>query len=428
MKSINIIQILLISWAGMRGPGSHVALWLFAILSVVLLAQDGENLLIVTRRANNLLAKPLPQVTSVALFSFSYVFGMICYGFYDFHLDARTIFDLLLLPPVLFSIGFMLAKRQPSLFFNALLAFSLAGVLYASATVISNILSSPASFQVFPKEIINIWSGANVNVRSIEQSAFMGLAISPWLLFGTRLIKPFGLHSLPLITWIRVFFVLPFFTTWFLNGRLGWLSLMLSLMVLVLKSSVSMSPALSAARLAFLGLVGAMGVFLLGYIRHASSSASDNIWNQGICDERFDLFLGFLRRIPNYLWGGRQMVVGFQSCEGEPLLLSSGIEATHASVHNVFFDIIFSVGVIPCLFLLLASYLSLKRFLCSSFEMPAGKWDRLFALQIVWLCVFLPQFLFQPLHYTDAILFVISFLWLGSVCAVDNARTGDSCS
>lgn len=146
-----------------------------------------------------------------------------------------------------------------------------------------------------------------------------------------------------------------------------------------------------------------------GPLHRLGSGGAAAGWAQGLCDERLSLHLAILARVGSAPWGGRQLVVPYQLCDGSPGLLAAE-NGSVALAHNVILDVFRDTGLLPALLLVAALLplllLALRGFLRSWRQ---GCWPWPIALLWGWLMLLLGEWCFQPLLYADGLLFSLSF-------------------
>jgi hypothetical protein len=258
-----------------------------------------------------------------------------------------------------------------------------------------------------------------MNVRSVEQNAYPALLLLPPALL--LLVRPGPRARRLLVTVLVGLGLLGGHVVWSLNGRLGWLALLCAGLPIV--GLVAAGPGRQAfhwwrkpAVLVVLAL-GALPAFLK--FRSLIGSANQGIWSQGFCDERLSMFGGMLSRLHEAPWGGRLLRVPYLNCNGVPLLFAA--EGGHLTMaHNVVLDVYFSAGLVPSLFLVAALVPPLLLIL-KCFMLSWRDWDWQVALRWGWLSLLLCEWLFQPLLYSDGLLFYFSFFLLG-LFAVESRR------
>ena len=131
-----------------------------------------------------------------------------------------------------------------------------------------------------------------------------------------------------------------------------------------------------------------------------------------VYDERIDRFLGFLTHMVSTPWGGQAMKFVYVDHQKETLVSFNA--AAGDLLHNVPFDVVVRVGLIPAL-LLLATVLplfwrSLARLRLALLQSSSAGPALILGGCMASLAV---QWLFQPLIYSDGLLFYLGFLLLG---------------
>ena len=346
-----------------------------------------------------------------ALFSISYVAGFLGWGFWSWSSDRADIINALFLPTLLFWAGLELGLSKRGFNTSVFLSYTLGSLVFVLLALAWSRTPWWDLQQVFPSAITVPWGSQGLlNVRSVEQNGFaalllIGPAITLFLTRSTGLAR-FGAVSLFAAA------LLGGHAVWALNGRLGWLALLLSLLPAIprllgwLRSLVVTRGCVVFASAALLG-----GVLIYG-LRELMSLPATPIWSQGLCDERLGLFGAMLSRLHEAPWGGKRLVVEFLAC-GTPIPLTLSAEGgSVTAAHNVFLDIYFAAGVFPfvlLLFFLVRPLVSVAR----GFVVHAPYSDWQSALRWSWVCSLVANWLFQPLLYSDGLLYYFSFMALG---------------
>lgn len=346
-----------------------------------------------------------------ALFSVAFVAGFLGWGFWSWSADRADIINALILPTLLFWAGLQLGSWKRGFNTSLLLAYTLGSLVYVLLALALSRTPWWNLQQVFPSAITVPWgSEGPLNVRSVEQNGFAALLLlGPAItLFFTR---ASGLARLAAVALVAAAF-LGGHAVWALDGRLGWLALVLSLLPALprlwgwLRGVVATRGAVGFTSAALLG-----GALVYG-LRALIAQAASPIWSQGLCDERFGLFAAMLSKLHEAPWGGKRLVVAFATC-GTPIPVTFAEEggAINAA-HNVFLDLYFAVGVVPVLLLLLFLARPLwgviRGFVA---QLPYGDWQH--ALRWCWVCLLVVQWLLQPLFYSDGLLYYFTFLVIG---------------
>ena len=292
-----------------------------------------------------------------------------------------------------------------------LLAYGLGALVYVVAALVAARHPWWAIDQVFPLEIATPWGLPRlVNVRSIEQNGILALTMVPAAFFLA--VKPeFRARAWALL--MAVSALLGLHAVLSLNGRLGFLALVLALVPLLLvawHSRQSWPKSLGAATLGGTVLV----VALMG--RHPSVQ---RLLAGKFCDERFCIYAGFLQHLGKGLMGGHQIAVSSFLCDGKtPFGFGDGAPGSSTMVHNVVLDIYNDAGFLPVFFLLVALVPALVAILRGFWSLSIkGMWDWQWSVRWSWFVVLVTQWLFQPLLYGDGLLYYLSFLVLGLLAA-----------
>jgi len=418
-RCLDFVALLLIAYVGLHLPRSFTLLYVLAGLITLLVSLQ--------RRVSGFgmkgggLTPWWPVLLLLSLFSVAYAVGMLAWGFWQWPADRLDLINAVLLPTLLAVAGMQAASLDRLWSSRLLLVYALGGLLYV---LVALALAREPWWdwtQVFPSSIQLPWGAMpEMNVRAVEQNAYPALLLLPVALivlvnpaktahryWGCVLIAGAALGAHAVLS---------------LNGRLGWLALLLAAMPILWLGAAGVvdafprvvrTPTLIAMAV-FIGLLG------LQRLQGAGADQSVSIWSQGLCDERLNLFVGFLTRLPEAPWGGRLLRFPFASCFDHESLLLDYAGGTHATVHNVVLDIYFSVGLVPVL-LLLAAVAPLLWMIGRGFVKAWPFWDWQVALRWGWLCFLTCQWLLQPLLYTDGLLYYLSFFVLG-LLAVEARR------
>lgn len=409
-KALRAFSLVLAAFVALRAPGSFFALCCLGVLILIL-----SRRIAVVNRIRYSRKVPLWWIVSflfLVAYSFLNAIMMYRYTFFNFDNSFKELLGAAVLPPFLFVAGSFCATRIPRLILPLLISFALASALYLDVSVLHSYQALFSEGSFFPAQITELWSQRLTNVRSLEQCGFLAMLMLIWVPCNLSGIKRSLLTSTSMLILI-VFALISVAINYSFNGRLGWLSLLLASFLLFCKMPSSDRTAFPHS--AFLGrcINGLSAIVLLLVIAMLSRQP---IWQQGLCDERFHLFQLFISNIFGSMWGGRSLEISFLDCNGAPQLLSTASDATHLMVHNVFLDTVFTSGLITGLFLLFGFTLPLLRFALRSFHCSARKLSLTDSFHWCFICFLIPQFLFQSLQYSDAVLFAFSFLWLGFLC------------
>ena len=401
------IPLFLVFLVGLHLPKAFTLLYL---LYAVLFWQTRNAPVVAPRRLWPLLA--------LALFSVGYAWASLHYGLWS--LQGRDLLDLismLALPSGGVWLGARLAQcwtpRQLSWIW---LAYGLGALAYVWAVlVLGRDALSTSLLEIWRQHrdlsIAVPWGQQGVmNVRSVDQNASFAVA---WMIPGLWLLLR---KEQPRLAQVMVVAgVLGLLAVLAFHGRIGLLVGLLSLLPLAWAVFSERIGAHQSLKLSVWALFGLGGFLLLSLV--------SLLWGRGditsrllarVYDERLDRFLAFLTHIPDTLWGGqrlsfeyfeqqRQVWVGFDASAGDLL-------------HNVPFDLVVRAGLIPAIALLLA----VVPLLCRSLRLlgqllrdPASRGHAL--ISAGFLIVLTVQWLFQPLIYSDALLFYFGYFGLGAL-------------
>jgi len=352
------------------------------------------------------------SLLGLSLYSVVYLVIMLYWGFVSPHGSGlMDCISALVLPVGCFWIGLRLPSLGRATATKLLLAYGLGALVYVIAALVAARHPWWAIDQVFPLKIATPWGQPTVvNVRSIEQNGILALTM---LLPAFFLAVTPELRARALALVMAVSALLGLHAVLSLNGRLGFLALVLALVPLlpvVWNSRQSWSRSLVAVTLGGTVLMGT----LMG--RHPSLQ---RLLAGKFCDERFGIYAGFLQHLGKGLMGGHQIAVSSFLCDGKtPLAFGDGAPDSLTMVHNVVLDIYNDAGFLPVLFLLVALVPPLVVILRGFWSLSIkGTWDWQWSVRWSWFVVLLTQWLFQPLLYGDGLLYYLSFLVLGLLAA-----------
>jgi hypothetical protein len=395
-------------YVGLHLPRSFSVLFLLAALVGVAAWMSGGRSL---RLA--LLVQPAwwLSLALCPLFSVAFVAGFLGWGFWSWSADRADIINALILPTLLFWAGLQLGSWKRGFNTSLLLAYTLGSLVYVLLALAWSRTPWWNLQQVFPSAITVPWASEGpLNVRSVEQNGFPSLLLlGPAItLFFTRTSRLARLAAVALVAAA----LLGGHAVWAMDGRLGWLALVLSLLPALprlwgwLHGVVTTRGAVRVSSAALLG-----GALIYG-LRALITQAASPIWSQGLCDERFGMFAAMLSKLHEVPWGGKHLVVAYTTCGTKiPLTLAEEGGSINAA-HNVFLELYFAVGVVPVLLLLLflarPLWVVIRGFVT---QFPYSDWQH--ALRWCWVCLLAVQWFFQPLLYSDGLLYYCTFLMIG---------------
>ena len=405
---LNAAAILLIGYIGLHLPRSYLLFYVFAAIILARIYWFGHD------RSSHALAHKVRTTVLLVLFSISYAVGMAVWGFWTWPSDALDLINSLILPGLLFLVGAQVGeinRRWPT---SILLSYTFGGLIYGLGALVVARESWWNVSQIFPLTIQVPWASAvEMNVRSVEQTAYPALLLlAPALCMLTTQVtsrlRSFGI----------LFLIISAFgahVVWSLNGRLGWLTLALSLFPLL--GSWLMRLKAHSVRLRrhiiliALGVIASLG--LLNRLPGLGRIQESPLWSQGLCDERFSTFGSMLMRLHLAPWGGRALRVSYTLCgKNDATALLSSTGGLINVVHNVILEIYYNVGWLP-VGLLLAALIPNLLIVARGFWRRPSCYDWQMVLRWCWFCFVSFQWLFQPLLYSDGLLFYFSFFVLG---------------
>ena len=359
------------------------------------------------------------------LFSAAYVIGMLWWRIWVVPADALNIVNALILPCLLFLVGLRTASLGLAWSSRLLLCYALGGLIYVIAALA--VTRSPwwDIGQVFPLFIQVPWGNdAAMNVRSVEQNAYPALLLAAPALALLAGRDFFSKRQLLLV--LSVLSILGAHAVWSLNGRLGWLAFLIVMLPVLwllagqVRRRVAFLPFMRNHRLVRLLAICASVAVALGLLVLVVNHDGPNVWAQGFCDERLSMFASMFRRLHQAPWGGRLLRVPYESCGDQLPLLLSPHGGSIVAVHNVPLEIYYSVGVIPFL-LLVAAIIPVLVVVLRGLILAWPAWDWHVVLRWSWLVFLVCQWMFQPLLYSDSLLYYFSFYVLG-LLAVEASR------
>lgn len=405
---LNATSLFLIGYIGLHLPRSFVLFYIFAGVVLVLANRFGRQ------KRQPAHSDHIRTTLLLSVFASAYAFGMLAWGFWVWPSDALDILNALFLPALLFFVGTQAASLSYRWSTTLLLSYSIGGLGYGLAALANAREPWWNASQVFPLAIQVAWpSLAEMNVRSVEQTAYPALLLlapALWLLA-----RPTASRHRQLGLLLLVISLLGAHVVWSLNGRLAWLALGLALVPLVRPLCVHLHATWSVSIRNMLVISGLV-VALLGYTQHLLHFGGVNGptgWNQGLCDERFSTAGSMLMRLHHAPWGGRALRIPYTLCGDQlPSAFLAYPDGTITAVHNVPLEIYFTVGWLPVVLLTIAFIPNLLLIL-RDFWSAWSRCDWHFLLRWGWLCFLLCQWLFQPLLYSDGLLYYFTFFLLG---------------
>lgn len=406
--AFNAASIFLAGYIGLHLPRSFLFFYIFSGLILARVYLLGN------KKALTFFRYQLRTTILLLLFAIAYVASMLWWGFWAWPSDSLDVINSLTLPALLFFVGTQAGRFSRAWSAGILLAYTLGGLIYGLAALATSREPWWNVFQVFPLTIGVAWpSLVEINVRSVEQTAYPALLLfapALWLLARPTSLR----HRLLGILFLAVS-LLGAHVVWSLNGRLGWISLFLALLPIACFLFVAIRKRLSLASMRFVVLVFS-ALSLLAYriylLLYRSLDAS-GIWSQGLCDERFSTFGSMLTRLHYAPWGGRVLRVPYALCgESASSALLAYPEGSITMVHNVILEIYFTAGWLSVVFLLIALFPNLI-LIARGFKSGFVSCDWHFLLLWSWLCFLLCQWLFQPLLYSDGLLYYFTYFLIG---------------
>lgn len=416
MKQYFSLAILfLVGYVGLHLPRSFAALYLLGASVVAI----GFLRIRDVRIHEALVGKPfwLFSVSLCLIFSAFFSWGYLSWGFWTWPADSADVVNALFLPGLLFWSGLVLGAFYYRLNTFLLFAYAVCALAYVVAALVVSRSPWWNVGQLFPSTLNVAWgSSIRLSVRSVEQNAFPGLLLIPAAIISLKSFKANFQWAIA-VTFI-VIAVISAHSVISLNGRLGWAALLFSLTpgLLQVKSPKNLLEMLRFLRVSgsrmWAAIVSMMILVSVSLFYLISKLFAHSIWKQGFCDERFDMFRQMSLRLGQELWGGRKLVVPYASC-GDSLPLILAPENTSIdSVHNVFLEIYYSVGIVPALLLLMFALPLFLRIVNGFFRRPPFSSVHN-AIRWALFCSLLVQWLFQPLLYSDGLTYYFSFLVLG---------------
>jgi len=335
----------------------------------------------------------------LVLFGISYSFRQLQLEVWPF--SFRALPDVVcysLMPAWALITGRLLGHRFGQRMVSAvIIGFAFGGLLYVLFSVLISHVPWYDIFQKFPSSVAIPWSDHGVsseNVRSVEQRAYLALLLLPVAISGNQKFVLTDFIKQKNVNFYLLLSALAAYSLWSLNGRLGFVALVFGF---VPCAFIQLAKLTNRKKLYIIAVLCSLIVILM---------------HKGLlCDERFFMQAEFIRHIPSYPWGGRQIEFAFTSCPGLPA--SSFAEVAHLA-HNIFLDVINDVGIIPCSFLLLSSTILLHKIVPIWITAVSDStWNFDLSLRYAVFVVIVLQALFQPFLYSDQAMYTISYCYTG---------------
>ena len=409
IPALNAAAIFLIGYIGLHLPRSFLLFYIFA--GAVL----ARARFLAYEKTATAFRYQLRTAVLLLIFAITYAVGMVLWGFWTWPTDSLDIINSLVLPALLFFVGTQAGRLSRAWSTGVLLAYSFGGLVYGLAALARSREPWWNVSQIFPLTIGVAWpSLAEINVRSVEQNAYPALLlIAPalWILA-----RPTSSRQRLLGMLLLALSLLGAHVVWSLNGRLGWLALVLALLPIARFFLVAIQKHLSLTSKRILLLVFSSAVALLAfatYFLRPGSFDGSGVWSQGLCDERISTFASMLTRLHYAPWGGRVLRIPYVLCgDFSPSALLAYPDGSITMVHNVILEIYFTAGWLPVVLLAIALFPSLV-LIARGFLSGWACCDWYFLLRWGWFCSLLCQWLFQPLLYSDGLLYYFTFFLIG---------------
>lgn len=324
--------------------------------------------------------------------------------------------SFLFLPTISLFSGLILSSSPANLarLKYILLAYLSGAAFYFLASLVITFLRQPALnlFRFGGASLLNDpWSLHHmVNIRSMEQNIVIACAVLPPLLLTKKLShRSYSSLALAAIGIIAIFVGL------FVQSRLVGLTCFFSTAISLIVVQLSKSQIKNNASSKLLTLPGLLLLSLLSLAVSFSLGRGPVLARllSRIYDERFDRAFALFRHLPDTIFGGKIVVFSFWDIQRQ----ASFIFDARAGdlMHNVFLDVLIRTGILPALILISLVFLlacNIPRYLSSL--LPVASAPDLFSLSIAFLSVLFFQWMFQPLIYSDQVLFFLSFFFLGA--------------
>lgn len=356
------------------------------------------------------------SVVCIFAFSIGYVIISVHHGLWS--LSGRDLLDVIsmaVLPSASVWVGAKAgAHYSAKSMAIALAAYSTCALIYSFITLVySRVFVQelgllgllPSSYPVHSLFFL----GKLINVRSIEQNASFAAAFLPLSILSIR--KGQSLARSLFLCFIALLGLMGILTGIAFNGRLVILSALISWFFLF----IAWPPARYFVQRTVQKRLKVMAVVMFS---SASAILFDLVSSRRyLYDERFDRYRGFASSFLAYPNGGNYMRFQWMdSVTGEVVIYDAlgGGSDSSSLMHNVIMDVyvragwfptvMLCLGVFPLLFFavrnIVTGYVSSKSFIVLSIAS---------AFLVCWAI----QFLFQPLIYSDGLLFYFGFLLLG---------------
>lgn len=409
---LKLLLLIVVTGVGLHVPRSFSLLYVFALLCYVLAGKNDNGSLQIRR----CLYRVRWLLVLLFLFSIAYVCAMLYWQIWTWSSDCLDLINALFLPGLLFATGMIAVSIGRSICTRVLLAYGLGGLIYVLISLWFAHSSLLEFGQKFVTDIAVPWGSTTImNVRSVEQNVFPSLLLLPvalCILLRTRQSLGNALVSCFCFAW-----VLGAYAAWALDGRMGWLVCILASLPVVIHAVRSIIQwFLRGRRHNVLLLSFVLVLALIVLANRFLVNSYGGITSQLLCDERFALFGAMLTRLHEAPWGGRLLRVPFEGCGGYPHYVLAARNGNIAQAHNVLLDIYFNVGIVPSVLLLSFLIGCLHRGSSYIFRLlTLLEWKS--CLRWGWLCIIAVQWLFQPLLYSDGLLYCFSFFVFGVLLA-----------
>ncbi len=409
---LKLVLLIIVTGVGLHIPRSFSLLYVFAALCYVLVSRGGNGSAGIRRR----LYRARWLLALLLLFSIAYVCAMLYWQIWAWPSDRLDLMNALFLPGLLFVTGLIAASLGRTACTRVLLAYGLGGLVYVLISL--GFAHDPllGLGQKFAYEIAVPWGATSImNVRSVEQNVFPALLLLPVGL--CILLRPRQSIGKAFIWCFCFAWILGAYATWALDGRMGWLVCVTASIPVAMHAARAMIQWLlrwKQRNILLLSSVLVLALILLA--NRFLGNSHELVTSEVLCDERFALFGAMLTRIHEAPWGGRLLRVPFDGCGGYPHYVLAANNGNIAQAHNVLLDIYFNVGVVPSVLLLAFLIGCLGR--CSAYIvqlLTALEWES--CLRWGWLCIIAIQWMFQPLLYSDGLLYYFSFFIFGILLA-----------